>query len=236
MSALTEEGQKLAVDALVTLFQLDATALGDEAVRYFTSSAWSTDAIMFDGNTYTPIDVEATGFEWSGQGAPPQPKLRIANTNPVISALVRDFDDLVGAEVTRIRTFWQFLDAGDTPDPTMTFPLDLFRIERKVAHNKVFVEFELAAQYDQEGQFLPGRPILKHTCTHIYRRWDPDAEEFDTSQATCPYVGETFFTEADVMTADPAADRCSKSLTGCALRFVGVPLPTRAFPGLAQAE
>ena len=132
MSGLTETAQQLGSDALVTLFTLDATGLGDTAVRRFTSSAWQDTVVRFGGQTYTPTDVEATGFEWQGQGAPPAPGLSLANTNAVLGALARDFDDLVGAEVTRLRTFKMLLDDGASPDADMHFPPDLFRIERKV--------------------------------------------------------------------------------------------------------
>jgi lambda family phage minor tail protein L len=234
VSGLTETAQQLGSDALVTLFTLDATGLGDTAVRRFTSSAWQATAVRFGGQTYTPIDVEATGFEWQGQGAPPAPGLRLANTNAVLGALARDFDDLVGAEVTRLRTFKMFLDDGDSPDGDMHFPPDLFRIERKVAQNKLFIEFELAAPFDQEGQLLPGRMMLRDACTHFYRGWTGSA--FSYARATCPYVGASYFKADGTSTSSAGEDRCGKRLSDCQKRFGTAPLPTRAFPGLARVR
>jgi lambda family phage minor tail protein L len=234
VSGLTETAQRLSCDALVTLFTLDATELGDTAVRRFTSSAWTDTAVRFGGLLYTPIDVEATGFEWQGQGAPPAPSLKLANTNRVMGALARDFDDLVGARVTRLRTFKTFLDDGDSPDGDMHFPPDLFRIERKVEQNKLFIEFELAAPFDQEGQLLPGRVMLRDACTHLYRVWTGGA--FSYARATCPHVGASYFKADGASTAIASEDHCGKRLSDCQKRFGQAPLPTRAFPGLARVR
>ena len=234
MSALTELAQQPAADALVTLFELDATALGDSSIRRFTSTAWQSSVVRFGNQSYTPIDVEASGFEWQGQGAPPTPSLRLANINLVMGALARDFGDLVGAKLTRKRTYGRFLDDGASPDPAMHFPPDLYRIERKVAHNKLYIEFELAVPFDQEGQLLPGRVMLRDACTHTYRRWT--GSSFSYLSATCPYVGGAYFQATGQSTGSASQDRCGKRLSDCQKRFGNNPLPTRAFPGLARVR
>ena len=234
MSALTETAQQPAADALVTLFELDARQLGDSQIRRFTSTAWQSSVVRFGGQSYAPIEIEATGFEWQGQGAPPSPTLRLSNINMVMGALARDFGDLVGAKLTRRRTYARFLDDGSSPDAGMHFPIDLYRVERKVAHNKHFIEFELAVPFDQEGQLLPGRVMLRDTCTHIYRRWA--GSSFSYSSATCPYVGGAYFRATGQATGSASLDRCGKRLTDCQKRFGNEPLPTRAFPGLARVR
>ena len=47
-----------------------------------------------------------------------------------------------------------------TPDPTATFPDEVFFIDRKAAENRAIVEFELAASFDLQGVRLPKRQIL----------------------------------------------------------------------------
>ena len=47
-----------------------------------------------------------------------------------------------------------------TPDPTATFPDEVFFIDRKATENKAVVEFELAASFDLQGVRLPKRQIL----------------------------------------------------------------------------
>lgn len=238
MSLLTQAAQSPSPTkgGLVTLYELDARNLGDTEIRRFTRDADpATGVVVFNGNHYTPIDIEADGFEWGGSGAPPTPTLRISNTSMFAGLLVRQFDDLVGATLTRIRTYRDFLDNGATPDPAMVFPLDVFRVERKSAHNKVFIEFELAVFFDQEGLKLPARQCIRDTCTHVYRRYDAATDSFDYSKATCPYTAATYFERDGTPTVLKSKDICGKRLSQCVLRFgSGGTLPTRAFPGMAR--
>jgi lambda family phage minor tail protein L len=232
MSDMDETVQLFAPGEMVVLFELDCSFVGGP-VYHFTSTAYSTEAIVFDGVTYVPIDVEADGFECSGQGSLPTPKIRLSNANQVVNSAVITYSDLIGATFTRIRTFKQFLDDGDTPNPAAVMPLDIYKIERKVNQNKVFIEWELSASIDQAGKKLPGRQVLKDACTHIYRRYvDGD---FDYSKATCPYVDTNYFTRIDEDTTNPALDQCGKRLTSCRLRFgEHGKLPTRSFPGIGD--
>lgn len=251
MSDITEEAQNLSPDGLIELFELDATNIGGNVFHFVADTANDTQ-VSFGGTVYTPIPIEAEGFEWNGQGAPPTPTMRVSNVNQVLQALTRTVDGGVGARVTRTRTFRKFLDDGSSPDSTQIFNRDFYRIERMSKRTSTMVEFELAAAIDQEGRSLPGRVALRDFCDHIYRRYDSNTGTFDYSKATCPYVGHSdtsgdgrFFDENGVEVANPENDRCSKKLeTGCKPRFdqhkaegfrKGV-LPFRGFPGMQQVR
>lgn len=238
MSLITQAAQSPSPThgGLVTLFELDARNLGDTDIRRFTrDTVGDNQAVTFNGNVYTPIDIEAEGFEWGGSGAPPAPTLKLSNVSMYAGVLVREFNDLCGAKITRIRTYRDFLDNGATPDPTMTFPIDVFRIERKVSHNKVYIEFELAVIFDQEGLKLPARQCIRDTCTHIYRRYNAATNSFDYSTATCPYTGTSYFKRDGSATALKSEDLCGKRLSNCIQRFGSTAvLPTRSFPGMQR--
>ena len=238
MSLITEAAQQPSPTrgGLVTLYELDARNLGDTDIRRFTRDTVNGGAtILWNGNQYQPIDIEAEGFEWGGSGAPPTPTLKISNVSMYAGVLVRQFNDLCGATLTRIRTYEDFLDNGATPDPTMKFPIDVFRVERKTAHNKVYIEFELAVIFDQEGLKLPNRQCIRDTCTHIYRRYDSSTGTFDYSKATCPYTGTSYFQRDGTSTTKKSEDLCGKRLTNCIQRFgSNAVLPTRAFPGMQR--
>lgn len=225
--------QALALDAYVELFDLDTTSLGGALYR-FVSSSLSDNDVTWQGNTYTPIPVEATGFQVSGKGALPTPHLKVANINLAFSAVAITYGDLLGCKVTRHRTFKQFLDGQPDADPEAEL-VDFFRIERKVAQNKIYVEWELAAWIDQQGAAIPGRQVLQDACTHLYRFWNGSA--FDYSKATCPYAGTNYFDISGNVVADPSLDVPGRRIGNCCkLRFPGLPLPTRAFPGVAQSS
>lgn len=188
--------------------------------------------MVFDGNKYFPQPIHAEGFERNSQGASPRPKLSVSNTTRILMAGIITLNDLVGATFTRQRTFRKHLDDGSDPDPTAVFPLDVFRINRKLRQNKKIIEFELASPTDQQGALIPARQCLKRTCSHRYRRLDPLTGTFDYTKATCPYSADAYFTQRDVASSDLADDVCGKQLSSCKKRFGTQPLPTRAFPGI----
>lgn len=229
--ALETLAQQAATDDIVHLYALDATSLGGEIYR-FTSSAFEALPVTWQGNIYAPVPVETEGWEWNGSGSLPTPTLKVSNIGNGFGGAVIGFGDLVGCPFVRTRTFRRFLDGQPDADPAAHFPLDVYRVEQKTSHNKVFIEWKLAAAFDHEGRLLPGRQVLRDTCTHRYRRWNGTA--FDFTKATCPYVGDLFFTTTGAATADPAEDRCGKRLSDCKKRFADDPLPTRAFPGVSR--
>ena len=102
--------------ALVTLYELDATAQGGAISRFHAGTNGLRQAVVWQGNTYNPFPIEVTGFEFSGKGQIPRPVVRVANVNGLMGALVRDYQDLIGAKLTRKRTMVRFLDAVNFPD------------------------------------------------------------------------------------------------------------------------
>lgn len=226
--------QSLDPGAIVTLYQLDATILGGP-VYYFTAAADHGSAVIFGGLTYTPIDIVAEGFEYTSRGALPRPSVKISNVNLVAGAAVISYGDLKGATMTRIRTFEQFLDNGDYPDPTATLATDVYVVDRKVNHNKFYIEWELSASIDQADKQLPGRQVLRDACTFIYRKWDADSSSFVYTKATCPYTGTNYFDINGDPVSDPALDVPNKTLGGCCKkRFPNEQLPFGGFPGVSR--
>lgn len=47
-----------------------------------------------------------------------------------------------------------------TPDPTATFPNEVYYIDRKVTETRDIIQFELAASFDLQGVRLPKRQVL----------------------------------------------------------------------------
>lgn len=220
----------------VELFDLDLTSIGGTTVERFTLSRLEGGPVLWNGHQYSPVDVQASGFEWNGQGQLPRPKISVPRMNTVFAALVQEFDDLVGAKVTRTRTFRQFLDDGALPDPGAYFSLDIYLVERKTIQNKSFIEWELSASLDQEGRMIPGRQVIRDTCTHTYRRWDVDTETFDYSKASCPFNAAVYFDRLG-QSSGASGDKCGKRLSDCKLRFgMYGTLYTRAFPGAGKVR
>lgn len=234
MTTLTEHIQSPEIGAVITLFDLDASALGGD-VLHFTTSAYDTSAIQWRGNTYSPMPVEADGWEWGGDSLP-TPKLRVANVNSVIGAMVIAYGDLLGATVTRWKTFDRFLDGQPDADPDFYIQKDVYRIERKSSHNRRAIEWELAAAMDHAGRKIPGRQVLR-TCGWRYRRWDATTESFVYPPInSCSYTGDVYLTAGGITTTSDK-DACGKHLSDCVARFgTTAELPFGGFPGVSSVE
>jgi len=198
-------------------------------------------SVLFGGVEYVPAPIELTGHEWSGQGKLPRPKLRVSNLGGLAAALVIQYGDIVGAQVKRLQTFKSCLDGEPNADSSALFEPDIFVVDRKSAHNKHIIEFELAAGLDQQGIALPKRIVLRNHCDHTYRQWSTVGGGHFV-YGTCPYVGGLFFQGDGSATTDPSKDLCGKREHDCLIRFgnsllpnYGNPLlPIRSFPGVAE--
>lgn len=234
MSKLVSEAQKPNPDRIVILFDLDLTDLGGP-VMHFTPELQDYEAAPLEwrGESYLPLPIIADGFEMTSSGQFPRPKITVANVLGTLKAEMLQYDNLIGATITRWRTFEKHLDNGADPDIDVYFPPDIYKIQRKSNETPQLVEFELSTIIDQQGTLLPRRQILRNTCTHIYRVWTGSV--FDYTKASCPYSGSNYFDENGNVVSDPALDDPSKLLdTCCKKRFPNQPLPTRAFPGVGR--
>jgi lambda family phage minor tail protein L len=228
-----EPAGPLYAGGLITLWQLDTTMFDGGQWYYFTSATDFDHEIYWGGQHYSPIPMDATGFEWNTKGTLPQPTLSFDNIGGAGNLLLDSYGDLIGATVIRIQTLRRFLDDGITPDPYAIITRESFVVAQKMSHTALTIVFKLAARWDVEGTQLPRRQILRDICSHTYRRWNGSA--FDYSKASCPYTGGGCWDSANAPTG-PANDQCSRTLTGCSLRFGGSVLPARFFPGVGRVR
>jgi lambda family phage minor tail protein L len=228
---IQEDIQKLNVgSAYVDMYTIDATEIGG-STYHFTPMTSGGQRVVFNGVEYSPLPVETEGFDWEGTGQMPRPILRISNINLTFVAAVTSFYDLVGAKLTRRRTFAKYLDASAEADPNAQFPADIFYIERKTRQNRYLIEFELKALVDIENTLIPKGQCIS-ICSHRYRVWDADTGDWDGEQ-TCPYLDTPSFDEEGVPTSREN-DKCGKKLYDCLLRYPQTTdqLPFLGFPSI----
>lgn len=223
---IKSEIQQLAPSAIIELFVLDTTSFGGEIYRFHAGTNGLRQRVVWQGQTYEPFPVQVTGFEFNGSGQLPRPKLAVANITGVISTLVLFYQDMLGAKLTRKRTFAKYLDAvnftggvNPTADATAEFQDDVYFIDRKSSETRELVEFELAAAFDVNGVKLPRRQIVQNVCPWKYRG------------SECSYTGTAYFNANDVAVGSAALDVCGKRLSSCKLRFgENAELPFGGFP------
>jgi lambda family phage minor tail protein L len=237
---IAHDTQQLDVGEYVVLFDLDCTPIGGSVYHFCPttitdSTSQQSTTVVYNGVSYLPIDVKLEGFEITSDGQQPRPKITVANVNLTFASLVTSLNDLVGAQLTRRRTFKKYLDGEIDADPTAQFPVDIYIIERKTIQNKFQIQWELSSFLDLSGRYIPARQILRDTCTHRYRIYIGGA--FVYTNVTCPYTGVNYFDEDGNVVVDPADDVCGRRLSDCDLRYPldSDELPTRAFPGVAVA-
>ena len=214
--------------AVIELFELKLfqELHGDSGEYYFhagrnrkTTVPANTDDILdafsvkYGGKAYIPLPVEASGFEFNGDGTLPRPSIRFANLQSQMTALLLGINqitpgnDLSGAQITRIRTLSRFLDSdnwenGVNPygNPNSgadaQFPKEVYYIDRKVAENRDFVEFELVSSFDMANVKAPRRLVMQNLCQWEYKSKEcgySGADEFTVEGAPITSVAATGF-------------------------------------------
>jgi lambda family phage minor tail protein L len=217
---------------VVDLFTLDITLLlpagsTDQAIYRFCNWSQVNGAdVVYDGNTYTALPLQASGFELNTSGQLERPSITFANVGLAITGLTNTYSDLVGATVTRIRTLTTYLDGQPDADPDAYWGPDEWVVEQKTSENKLAVTFQLSVPFDLEGRSLPGRRLLREQCQWVYR-----------SNIGCHYTGTSYWDANDNPVATLANDACGKRLSSCRLRFGTTSrLPFGGFPGLVDSQ
>lgn len=227
MTTLLDELIKLTPSARIELFVLDATILGGGIERFYNGTNERSQPVVWQGNTYQPMAVEAEGFEVRADGPAARPVVRVSNYGGLVGAWARQYDNLLKATFIRKRTRAKYLDAvnftsgvNPTADPTASAADDVWSIDRVQSRNKLRIVWELVSPYDLEDAKVPGRQIRLYVCGSEYR------------SSECGYAGGPVAKVDDTPTSNPLLDKCSLHVSGCKLRFgANAELPIDIFPG-----
>ena len=250
----------LSPDSVVDLYKLDLTPIDPGAPTYWfypghgqeTSTTGATPptpaAVMFGGQQFLPWGVEVSGFKSSTGGAAPRPHLRTGNKNRVFTNVAKVYNDLVGAELTRVRTLRKFLDDGVAADSSQKAE-DIYYINAKIADSPEVVEWEMATGLDMDDLRLPARTMIADICSWPYITEDrPPDPTFE-----CPWARSDptkYFDANDNPVVQKADDECGRTLNSCMLRYgsrsvtltgsgavvtmPNAPLPFGGMPGLRR--
>lgn len=159
--------------------------------------------------SYSPSHMSVSGFEISGSNKLPQPKVTFSNMDAVFTDLNREFDDLVGFRLIRMRTYAKFLIKIDgitvpTANPDAHFQPDIWLFNRKMEENNQYCVYELGSLFDVEGIRYPRRRMYSNYCPFVYK--GPDCQN-TSSYPTC---GKTLA-------------QCKQRFGNAHLRFGGFP-------------
>lgn len=232
---IVKDIQSLSMDAVIELFILDFSSIQAGGIlKFHAGTNELRQNIVWQGEEYLALPIEAEGFDVSTRGTLPRPRIRVANTDGIFSAQVSESDDLVGAKVVRKRTFIKYLDAinftdgiNPTANPDQHFPDDIWFVEQKISENRFSIEWELSSALDLHGVLLPARQVVMDSCSWEYRK------------EGCGYAGSFYFDTLDQPVSFEAQDVCGKRLSSCKARTPGFPggiLPFGGFPGAKRYD
>lgn len=198
---------------LFHLFKLDVTPIGGSVYCFHEYNA---DPVTYNNNVYNSMPVEVDGFEISSKGLP-TPTIRVSNILGLMGTLVREFDGLQGAIVTRTTLVKQANGFAYTTAQVIGNP-DIYIIDRPTNHTSISIAFELKSIFDLNSNKLPKRTILQSTCPLVY------------GQAECGVPATALY---------PA---CPRTVAACLVRtqnqtgLGNPPLPFGGFPAVNRTN
>jgi phage-related protein len=161
--SIVSELQKLAPSAIIELYVLDLTSIGGPVVNYHGGTNELLQPIVWQGVTYYPFPVSATGFEYNGKGTLPRPKLQAANVSSAITALLIQYGDFVGCKLTRKRTLVKYLDPINfILTPAKHYERAGYLEGRVINAGGVFDRAYYATTYPDVATAYAGQDVIQH--------------------------------------------------------------------------
>lgn len=250
--------QELGGNSVTTLMVVDFSTsvsfkpTGTTTLRCSANRNGNAD-IVYDGNTYSYIGFEISGFNSEINGGAPSPVLTFDRAsfvaNSVYAALYTQqvvqskgyYFDPRGAKVTIIRTI--------NLSTSQQLNTQEYIVSQANRESQSTIEWQLCVGLGiDNAQSESIASLAVNRCNLRYRRWNATTASFDyTPEADggCPYgnpttvsnwsavpdFGTKYFTNADAALADANKnlDKCSYSAQGCRNRFdpaqTGLALP-----------
>ena len=259
MADLDVEVQKLTVETLLVLYQLDFSNIPDFTpsipILYLSNYKDGYNNYVFDTNTYVYVPIVTKGFSAEINGTFPEPTLELGRVQLVNST---DYQTILsewrqqignrpfdwrGVKVTKLKSTKTNFDTNNTTSIEYGFFLiDLLQEEDKSTLKLGLSPTIAADRLTNEAM----NALAAGRCSFKYRQWNGSSFEYiSVANGGCPYgnpsqgtadfsdayyqnlkdnapggnVDGRYFTNANTVTADPAQDKCSYSVTGCVDRF-----------------
>jgi len=176
----------------------------EDYLRFHNMEVIGQETIIFRGEVFHPMPIQTEGFELASDGSMPRPTLtftslkgitefaKIKSNFQALKRCILELENMIGAKVTRIRTFLKYLDPENTFEGVGQFtgtnpelPRDIYFVNRKIEESKNFIKLELSSVLELENFKLPGRFCLASRCPWNYRgegcAYEYDAEQWENS-------------------------------------------------------
>jgi lambda family phage minor tail protein L len=163
--------------AIIELYELYFN-VNELPFRFHAGTNNLTKDIVWNGDSYYASAIEVEGFEANIMGRLPRPKVTVANSDYIISSILRDYSDFRNGKFVRIKLFLKHLDSVNfdgkenpfgTPDPLAYISKEKYLVSQKIIENKQIVQFELITPFDLQSLETATRAIYGRYCYWQYR-------------------------------------------------------------------
>lgn len=247
--ALNSDFQKLYVDGLIRLFELDATAVGAGILRFHGHIAYQdwekiyltidNANISIDTEKYSADQVSKFGDEkvwfrnivWQGETFEPialqcdglEMRSDGKASAPTLS-MANNFRGIQGAISAYCLQFNDFVGVKLRVITTLAKYLDIenFGAGNPTASNESKTQLWYIEQKTSENAQTITFELsnpIDFEGLKIPVRQISNYCQWEYRSEECGYLGANYFTNKDVATDNPALDQCSKRLSGCECRF-----------------
>jgi phage-related protein len=258
-AAIANAVQEISPSALIELFQLElnVTQHGVAETYYFHAGTNSNDyqELIWNAQPYMALPIEVEGFEYTGQGTLPRPKMRISNLMGTITALILTLPEgLEGAKLTRIRTLARFIDAANFKSDDYLLTEDNFAL---MYEDSTFIYQEVGnpfgapdptAEFPREIFFVDrksaeNRDVVEFELASAFdmagirapKRQCITRCQWVYRSAECSYAGTNYFNASDAPVGNASEDVCGKRVDSCKARFgQNAELPHGGFVGIGS--
>jgi lambda family phage minor tail protein L len=168
---------ELEPSAILELYELYFD-VGQDPFRFHSGTNNLKGDIIWNGNSYFASAIDVEGFEANILGRLPRPKVTVANTDYILSNILRDYSDFRNGKFVRIRTFLKNLDNVNfdnnenpfgNPNPLAYISKEKYLVSQKIVENKQLIQFELITPFDLESLETATRAIYGRYCSWQYR-------------------------------------------------------------------
>ena len=258
-AAIANAVQEISPSALIELFQLElnVTQHGVAETYYFHAGTNSNDyqELIWNAQPYMALPIEVEGFEYTGQGTLPRPKMRISNLMGTITALILTLPEgLEGAKLTRIRTLARFIDAANFKSDDYLLTEDNFAL---MYEDDTFIYQEVGnpfgapdptAEFPREIFFVDrksaeNRDVVEFELASAFdmagirapKRQCITRCQLVYRSPECSYTGTNYFNASDAPVGNASEDVCGKRVDSCKARFgQNAELPHGGFVGIGS--
>ena len=245
--------------AIIELFELQLFAnihgVNDIYRFHAGTNLVNNGEVVWKGNPYLRFPVEADGFEYTGQGALPRPKIRISNILGSITAILLSMPNgLEAAKVTRIRTLGRYLDAVNFPSGNILLTEDSFALlledDGSILLEPINPTEDTSAEFPREIYYIDrksaeNREIVEFELASVFdlagvrapkRQCIANICQWVYRSSECGYTGTNYFDANNNAVGSASLDVCGKRLSSCQVRFgTNAELPYGSYPGIGSA-